>query len=470
MKRNDRYIWIGTGIGLLVLVFAMAFAPAVLAQSKNQESEEYVETFKEVFRYIENNFVEEIDPKVLFEGALKGMFATLDDPYSYYLDEVDFSNLTDTTTGNFGGVGLIISKPTVDADDPDAEPSYVEVVTPIEGTPAYRAGVSAGDYITAIEGESTEPLTIDEVVRRLRGTPGSSVTVTLLRGKSTVFDVEIVRDVIEVPTVKSTMIDDDIGYIRITNFTPFTDNRVEDALLDLELARYKALIIDVRNNPGGLLRSVIDTADLFLSDQVIVTTRSRVRRENEVYTAEEGVLVPTYIPMIVLINKGSASASEILAGALRDNGRAILIGENTYGKASVQQVRDLGNYGFKLTTARYHTPSGRNIDEVGIEPDRTISEPELSEEDQAELRKLTEERRIKTFVEENPHPTEEQIAGFIRDLATDGITLEDRLVRKMIRNEVNRTNNDPPVVDVDYDLVLREAVQVLRQSLSAETQ
>ena len=467
MKPNDRNLWLGAGIGFLVILFAAAFAPSVLAQSRQSKTEDYLETFEEIFRYIENNFVEEIDPEALFEGALSGMFDVLDDPYSYYLNELDFANLSDTTTGNFGGVGLIISK----LDEPEGEesvPAYIEVVTPIEGTPAYRAGISAGDLITAIEGGTTEELTIDEVVDRLRGEPGSRVIVTIQRGRRALFDVEIIRDVIEVPTVQSAMIDDEIGYIRITNFTPFTDDRVEDAIFDLELSRYKALVIDVRNNPGGLLRAVIDTADIFLAGDTIVSTKSRVRRENEIFSANDDRLVPDDIPMIVLINAGSASASEILAGALRDNGRATLIGETTYGKASVQQVKDLGEVGFKITTARYYTPSGRNIDEVGIDPDRIVTEPDLSELDAEELAVLVEEQLVEAFVKDTGVPSESEIVSFLEQLEARGITLEERVVRRRIRVEVNRTNNDPPIFDIEFDLALQAAVADLQASLLAQ--
>jgi carboxyl-terminal processing protease len=467
MKRDDRFMWFGAGMALLALVLAAAFAPSAIAQSKESEAERYLKAFEEVYRYIQDNYVEEVDPKLLFEGALNGMFETLDDPYSYYLDELDFSRLGDTTTGNFGGVGLIISKQTAAEAGGADQPKYVEVVTPIEGTPAFRAGISAGDLITAIEKSSTEDLTIDDVVDQLRGAPGTPVNVTIRRGRSATFDVEIVRDLIEVPTVKSAMINDSIGYIRITNFTPYTDDRVEDAIFDLELSRYRGLIIDLRNNPGGLLRSVLDTADLFLSELPIVSTRSRIPGSNEVYTSDKRLLVPEELPIVVLINQGSASASEILAGALRDNERAMLIGETTYGKASVQDVRTLGEFGYKLTTARYFTPSGRNIDQTGIEPDRVISEPELSEDDQAELTRLIEERRITLFVEANPDPSDTKIDAFLSGLESDGITLDAKLVQRLIRNETNRTNNDPPVFDLEYDLVLQEAVAILEQSMTA---
>ncbi len=470
MKRKDQLLWLGAGAGLMFIVAFVAFAPTVLAQSNSDTSDEYLQTLSDVFRFIENNYVEEVEAKKLFEGALEGIFDALDDPYSYYLDDSAMENLGDVTTGNFGGVGLIITKPAPrgDEDEEDGaqtdEEKYVEVVSPIEGTPAYKAGLSAGDFITKIEGKSTRPYTIDEVVDRLRGEPGTEVQVTIKRGKSS-FDVSIKRDIIEVPTIKHAMIGDDIGYLKIIQFTPFTDNRIEESLKDFDSKGYKSLIIDLRNNPGGLFRSVIDIADLFLSEEVIVSTRSRIPEENEVYTADPGVKISGSTPIAVLINKGSASASEILAGALRDNDRAVLIGEQSYGKGSVQEVRNFGAGGFKLTTSRYYTPAGRNIEEIGIAPDLSVKPPELSDAEEEDLQTLNEGTRIRKFVEEHNNPSEQQINDFIQTLESEGIELEERLIRKLIRDEVNRTNNNPPVYDLEYDTVLQEAVRVLNESM-----
>ncbi len=464
MKRKDRFLWIGAGAGLMLIVVLVVFAPTVLAQSNSRTTEEYLQTLEDVFRFIENNYVDEVEAQKLFEGAMEGLFDALGDPYSYYLDVSDMENLGDVTTGNFGGVGLIITKP-APAEEDEGDEQFVEVVSPIEGTPAYKAGISAGDLITTIEGKSTKPYTIDQVVDRLRGEPGTKVGVTIMRGKST-FEVSIERDIIEVPTVKHAMIGDDIGYLKIVQFTPFTDNRVEETLAELDEQGYESLIIDLRNNPGGLFRSVIDVADLFLSGEVIVSTRSRIPEENEVYTSDEGVRHEPSKPIVVLINKGSASASEILAGALRDNDRAVLIGEQSYGKGSVQEVRNFGAGGFKLTTSRYYTPGGRNIEETGIDPDLSVQPPELTESEESELQTLNENDRFRSFVEQHPDPSEDEIAAFVRTLRNEGVALEERHIRKRIRNEVNRTNNNPPVYDLDYDVVLQEAVRVLRESMS----
>ncbi|MBT3272297.1 MAG: S41 family peptidase [Spirochaetales bacterium] len=463
MKNKERYIWMSAVLIAMVLIALVSFGPSAIAQSKTTDSEELIKTFKEVFDYIKNNYVEEIDPTTLFEGALNGMFDTLDDPYSYYLDPADMDAMSLTTTGNFGGVGLTISKQSrSDSENSNGDdPLYVEVVSPIEGTPAYRAGISAGDLIIKIEDESTENFTIDEAVDRIRGVPGTSVVVTIRRGKTRTFDVEIVRDVIEVPTVKSGMIDSKIAYLKITQFTPFTDDRVEESLKFFDEQQFESLIIDLRNNPGGRLSSVVQIADLLLREGNIVSTRSRVPQENEVFPASRRSLISDDLPILVLINKGSASASEILAGALRDNGKAKIIGETSYGKGSVQQVRSFGEGGFKLTTSRYYTPSGKNIDEVGIVPDTEISQEPLTEEEEVSLELLNEGNEIAKFVEATQTPEDSEIDDFLAELQNKGIMLEDRLIKRLIRNEVNRTNNDPPVFDLEYDLVLQEAVRQL---------
>ena len=468
MKSKERYIWMAAGAVLITCFALVAVAPTLLAQSNSSKSDEYLRSIREVFRYIEENYVEEVDPRQLLEGAMKGMFDTLDDPYSYYLTADGMSSLSEITVGEFGGVGIVISKQTR-ADAGDDEPRYIEVVSPIEDTPAFLAGILSGDLITNIGDESTEDLTIDDVVKRIRGEPGTPVTFTIQRDGRISFDVTVTRDVIEVPTVKQAMIDDTIGYLRIIEFTPFSDDRIRDALEYFELEGYKALIIDVRNNPGGLLKSVVDIADLFLSGDTIVSTRSRIPADNKIFNAKTRVETPLSYPIVVLINKGSASASEILAGALRDNNRASLVGETTFGKGSVQDVRSFSEGGIRLTTSRYFTPSGINIDKIGIDPDVVVAEDPFDEEEQASMLRLSEERTMAEFVEANPNPNEDELAAFIEDLRGDGIVLEERILRRLIRNQMNRVNNTNPVFDLDYDLALREAVKIIRNGTGQTT-
>jgi carboxyl-terminal processing protease len=456
-KTNERIFWIGITAMLLTLIVLLSFSPRVLATGYEAETQQQLGLFYEVLRFVQDNYVEEeaVAPEILIEGALKGMFEALDDPHSAYLSREEMRDLNDTTTGRFGGVGLIISKVERGA----------EVVSPIEDTPAYRAGITAGDIIIAIEDEPIIDFTIDEVVKVLRGEPGAPVRVTILRGKSLTFDVTIIRAMIEVPTVKRSMIDDKIGYLRIIQFTPLTPGKVREALAFFENNGYASLIVDLRSNPGGLLASVIDVADFFISRGPIVSTRSRVEAENHVfYSSQRETIVPSSIPVVVLINRGSASASEILAGALKDTSRAQLMGETSYGKGSVQQIKSIGEAGFRLTMSRYYTPSGVSIDKVGITPDTEVREPELTEEEEAAFTRLIEGDYVARFVEEHPAPGEAEITVFINTLRSEDIDLGSRIIRRLVRNELNRTNNNPPVYDLDFDLVLRQAVDTLRAS------
>ena len=472
MKNGDKLTWIGAACAAFIFTMVVTFTPRVEAEQSAQATQQYIDRIQYAFNFIMQNYVEEIPPEQLYEGAMQGLFESLDDPYSYYLTASDMEDLTDTTTGKFGGVGLYISKPAEsegDSQGNNGRDAYIKVVAPIEDTPAYRAGIHAGDYITKIEDESTKKLTVDDVVDRLRGEPGSTVTVTILRGKDITFDVDITRAIIEIPTVKHDMINGDIGYIRIIQFTPYTDDRVREALDEFKQKNYSKLIIDVRQNPGGLLTSVTDTVDLIQAEGTIVSTRSRIAQENEVFTADPAREVSGDIPIVVLIDKGSASASEILAGALKDTGRGILIGETSFGKGSVQKIIPFGNSGFKLTISRYYTPSGVNIDKVGIDPDVEVKEPELTEKDNEDLKAIFEQRLISNFVDKNPEASEERRNEFVEQLQREyDINLEDRVLQKLIRNEYQRRMDFPPVYDLKYDQPLQKAVDMLKNGTISE--
>lgn len=449
---------------LVAAVLAFTITPSVLAQNYS-ETDRVVDVFESVLRFIQQNYVDEVDADALLEGALEGMFDSLDDPYSTYLDADQMRGLTDTTTGEFGGVGLYIAKEQVEAQD---DSGFVRVVSPIEDTPAFRAGVRAGDLIVALreeddeEFETTSGLSIDEVVNRLRGTPGTDVTIRIRRGTRAEFPVTLERAIIEVPTVKYAMIPDDIGFLRIIQFTPRTAERVSAAVEFFESNEYESMIIDLRSNPGGLLDGVVDVADLFFERGTIVGTSGRVPQENERFTASPGAEIDEDIPVVVLIDEGSASAAEILAGSLQDRGRAYLIGETTFGKGSVQQVRRLGEGGFRMTMSRYYLPSGRYIDEVGVDPDEVVEPPELSDEQAEEYARLIESDRVAEWVRANSDPSEIDVDRFVERLQADGFDLPDRWIELTVRNEVNRQNNVQIVYDLEFDEVLQEAVRLLR--------
>jgi carboxyl-terminal processing protease len=435
-------------------------APQAQAQARGERNpaEQYISLIGNVFEFIQRHYIREIDPRVLFEGAMSGMLNSLEDPYTAFLPETEMSGLTDTTQGTFGGVGLFVSKP--NTPRPDGRPNYLEVSAPIEGTPGWRAGINPGDIIIQIDGESTDRLTSDECVARLRGQPGTDVTVLIRRGDRLEFPVTITRAIIEVPTVRYDMIGD-IGYIRLLTFTPMTADRTRDAINDFSSKGYRGIIIDLRNNYGGLLNAAVGVTSLFLERGVVVSTRSRIATENHIFNARGRAILPSNIPVIVLINRGSASAAEIVAGALKDHGRAFLVGEKTFGKGSVQQVYPLGRAGFKITTAHYYTPSGVNIDRIGIPPDREVRFPDFSEVDAVKLNSLLNSGRIPDFVLANPDATTAEINAFARILYRE-YEVDISLLARLIRSEQNRRSH-APVFDLEYDVQLMEAVKILRE-------
>jgi len=421
-------------------------------------SKEYMELMNGVFDFVQRNYVDEVDPAVLYRGALKGMLEALNDPYTLYLDQSASRSLNDTTAGQFGGVGLSISKPFESTPD---KPAYVEVASPIEDTPGYKAGIQAGDLIISANGVDTSTITMEEVLDILRGRVGEKVELVIRRGKNMDFPVTLTRAIIEVPTVKSGTIGT-IGYVRIIEFTPQTAERVQQALDSFKKANVTGLIIDLRNNPGGLITSVSDVADKFIDSGTIVSTKSRLAFENSVFTASPKKTTFKGLPIVVLINKGSASASEILSGALKDYHLAYLVGQRTYGKGSVQQVLPLSQTdGIKITMARYYTPSDVNIDKIGIPPDREIAFPELGEAGEKQYLELLKSNEVEKYVEAHPKMTEAQITSYAKTLHAKYPNIDERTLRKNVRNEVNRKVG-AMLYDLDYDIQLNEAISIIK--------
>lgn len=442
---------------LIVGVFTSQCFAENSSQNNKLSTFQYLKKLNTIFDFVQRNYVDDVDAKVLYEGAVKGLMESLDDPYTSYLDEETIRDLSDTTTGNFGGVGLSISKA---VESKPGKPAYVEVASPIEDSPGAKAGILAGDYITEIDGKPTAPMTMQDVLDHLRGEVGKPVTVTVLRGKNLKFSVELVRALIEVPTVKYGMINS-TGYLRIIQFTPDTPARVQDAIDFFEKNKFANMIIDLRDNPGGLITSVADVADKFIDEGPIVSTKSRLQNENTVFLANPKATKLKNIPIVVLINQGSASASEILAGALKDNHLAYLVGQRTYGKGSVQKVVPLSESEcIKMTIARYYTPSDTNIDKIGIPPDLEVLYPKLTEEDEQNYSKLIESDEINTYVENHPKMTEADISVFANELSTR-YKLNLSLLRRLIRIRVWRTEPSH-LYDLDYDIQLNAALDVLK--------
>jgi carboxyl-terminal processing protease len=463
-KVPSSLIWILSTV-IFSAFFIWAAAPLAIAQgTQNQDRNpaQYTSLLQNVFEFIQKHYVEEVDPQSLYEGAMKGMFDSLEDPYSSFLLESDMADLSENVIqGSYGGIGLYISKPV--GERADGKPPYVEVASPIEDTPGWRAGIKPGDFIVEIDGESTDALTMDAVLARLKGPPGVELKLLIRRGKNAAleFPVSVTREIIEVPTVKQAMIGS-TGYIRLISFSAMTVDRMREALQKFREQGYNSLIIDLRNNYGGLLQAAVDVSDMFLDDGVVVSVKSRNQGENRVYrSVRRTTLVGPEIPIVVLINRGSASASEIVAGALKDRGRAYLVGEKSFGKGSVQQVYPLDKTGFKITIARYYTPSDVNIDKIGIPPDREVLFPEFTDEDSEKLGELIKANRIPAFVEENPEAAPARVDSFARSL-NDEYGLDLSLVKRLIRDEQTRAQI-APVYDLEYDVQLQEAVKILRE-------
>ena len=445
----------------LLLCASQCFAESSLENDSKITSFQYVKKLNQVFDFVQQNYVDEVDPKILYEGALKGMLDAIGDPYTLYLDSDYMRDLSDTTSGSFGGVGLSISKAT---ESTPAKPAYVEVASPIDDTPGAKAGIQAGDLISAIDGLPTPTMTMNEVLQHLRGEIGTPVTVTIMRGASMKFDVTLIRALIEVPTVKFGMIEGTkIGYARLIQFTPDTALRLQDALDSFEKDGYTGLIIDLRDNPGGLITSAVDVADKFIENGPIVSTKSRLLFENTQFSAsKDKTTVRRDIPIVVLINKGAASASEIVSGALKDYHLAYLVGERTYGKGSVQQVIPLSSTdGIKITMARYYTPSDMNIDKIGIPPDQEVKNlKEFTPEEEKFYVDLVNSETITKAAESKPNMSEADIAMEAAKIAKD-YPLDERLIRRLIRIQVQKTQ--PSVLyDLDYDLQLNAAIKVVQ--------
>ncbi|OHB40730.1 MAG: peptidase S41, partial [Phenylobacterium sp. RIFCSPHIGHO2_01_FULL_70_10] len=324
-----------------------------------------LELFGDVLDTVERQYVTEIDETKLIESAIDGMLTSLD-PHSGYLNPESFDEMRDQTRGEYGGLGIEVT----------SEDGVVKVISPMDDTPAARAGVKAGDYITAVNGESVLGMTVSDAVKQMRGKPGEAVTLSIAREKSDPFDVEIVREVIKPKSAVARM-EGDYGYLRVSAFNERTTEEAEQAFGALRAKNpdMKGLILDLRNNPGGLLDQAVGISDLFLENGEIVSQRGRDARDVERYNARPGDIAEG-LPMVVLINTGSASAAEIVAGALQDRKRAELVGLTSFGKGSVQTVIPLrgGMDGaLKLTTARYYTPAGRSIQQTGIEPDLEVA-------------------------------------------------------------------------------------------------
>ncbi|MDH4232487.1 MAG: S41 family peptidase [Nitrospirota bacterium] len=359
VKKRIVVIW------LLIFIVASTgiFIGRWSVNSVSAEGEGYEElrSFTEVMSMVKKYYVEEVKTKDLVYGAIKGMLNSLD-PHSSFMTPESYKEMQVDTKGEFGGLGIQIG----------LKDNMLTVIAPIEDTPAFKAGIKAGDKIIKIDNESTKDMNLQDAVSKMRGAPKTSVTLSIFReGWKDTKDFTIVRDIIKIKSVKSKVLENNIGYVKLSQFQEQTADDLADALRQLNASKVTSLVLDLRNDPGGLLNSAIDVTGQFLpKGKLVVYTKTRTGEKSEFYTSGETVFTP---PMIVLVNQGSASASEIVAGALKDWNRAVILGTQTFGKGSVQTVIPLsGGAGLRLTTAKYYTPKGISIQNTGITPDIVV--------------------------------------------------------------------------------------------------
>jgi len=423
-----------TGVSLTITQGVLAEKP----ESKTQLSLPLaqLQNFTNIYAKIKADYVEQVDDKTLLTHAIRGMLSGLD-PHSSYLDPEQYQELRIGTTGQFGGLGIQVGM----------EDGFVKVIAPIDDTPAFRAGMEAGDLIIRLDDKPVKGMTLDGAVKLMRGEPGSDIVLTVVRaGKDKPFKVTITRDIIKVKSVKNRMLEPDFGYVRISNFQSKTGSHLLDAIKKLSKenkGKLKGLILDLRNNPGGVLHAAAEVSDLFLHKGKIVYTEGRIENSYMEFNAKPGDVLDG-APLIVLINGGSASASEIVAGALQDHQRGIIVGTKSFGKGSVQTIQELPSGGaVKMTTARYYTPKGRSIQAEGIEPDIKLERVKITKLDEPNVGSVKEADLSGHLV--NP---------------TNGDDENANTGKKQSSKDNKKTEETKPLSSTDYQLY--EALNLLK--------
>jgi carboxyl-terminal processing protease len=479
-----------------ILILILASFPVLAQESQDvveQEAEEeteqeseiheiddvyrQMELFSTALSYVLRNYYEDLtkeDLEQAMNGAIRGMLQGLGDRYSFYQPETRRKReQEDLFFAKFGGLGIRI------LPSPDG---FVNIVQPLDGTPAMRAGLHSGDKIIRVDGESIANMSIDDVVGILRGEVGTNVTITILRpGREMPFDVTVTRAIITNPSVNGVMIDDQIGYISIDRFSSGTPEELRKKIEELRGEGMNALILNLRNNTGGVMTAAVSVADAFLSEGVIVSTVGRLDKYDSVHRSEKGMLCPADMPLVVLVNENSASGSEIVAGALKDHKRGIILGEKTFGKGVVQQRFPLDDErAVSITVSIYKTPSGAWIHEKGIEPDIAVEQPNILEgEDSKMLTKFYEGEYVDKFVydyiDKNPdlslaeqlQALEAGMPELMKTLADNEITLSEKIVSWYVRRTLKSTKNILNI-DLEIDLQLARAVEEIKKLMTPE--
>jgi len=456
MKRKNL---LGLLISLLLLV--VGTATQIQGNDKAKEENKYNisepalhELFNTVLYHMKNDYVDEVSNEELWFGAIQGMLSATGDAHTRFMTPDEFSELNVETRGNFGGIGIEISM----------RDSILTVVSPIEGTPGMRAGLEPGDKIVEINKESTKDMTLNEAVEKMRGTPGTPVTLSIARENETeILTFEIIREIIKIQVVSSGIIDGTkIGYIKLKQFSQSAPMDVSNAIKELQNQKVKGLILDLRWNPGGLLDAAHKIGNLFIKEGVIVSTRGRRPELNRVFEAVPGEAIASDIPLVVLVNQGSASASEIVTGAVKDHKRGKVVGVKTFGKGSVQSVIPLmNNTGIALTIQKYYTPTGESIHKKGILPDVEIEATDFTRRDKINFKDLTDKKIISDFVKAHNEYNAENVKLFQKHIKDKGYELSDFAAKYVLKQEVFKVGVRP-LYDKELDVQLQKAISLFK--------
>ena len=419
-------------------------------------------TLERLYQYVEKNYLYDIDYDAVYEAMATALFNTLGDKYSYYVKAEKAEDYGDDVKGSYGGLGLYFSKSYVQYQDPEDERTLYAVISQaFPDTPCSRAGLMTGDLITEINGQSVVELEASDCAKLMKGNPGTTVSLTIKRGAS-VFTIDLVREIVTVPTVVYEMIDSDNAYLRILEFSRGTYRSISDALDKLSAKGMQKLIIDLRNNPGGDVDSALAIVDLFVSNTDLLYLSYKDPSKNIRYSATSKITVSPDVDIAILTNGGTASAAEIFSAAMRDTGRAVLVGTKTFGKGVMQLVSSFGDGYISVTTASFSGPTGKPINKEGVLPDIEIADISIEEDEVQPYLDLMNSNAISTFVDNNPDFTDENLKKFATQNSECGLRQEVLLL--LVRNEyLGRMNyDDRPLADIKYDVVCKTAYDYLQ--------
>ncbi|MBV6494356.1 MAG: hypothetical protein LDLANPLL_02388 [Turneriella sp.] len=445
------------GLICCLVIFTAATASQMDASPKKEISDEgLTELFNAALFHVQGDYVDEVSRQTLIFGAIRGMLSSLDDAHTRFMTPDETNELQTEMRGNFGGLGIEISQ----------RDNVLTVVSPIDDTPAMRAGIRPNDKIVEIDKKSTRDLSLTDAVKLLRGKPGTSVNISVVReGEDEVLYFDLVREIIKIKVVTSEFLEKEkLGYVRLKQFNQTATEDLARVIGEFKKKKARGLILDLRWNPGGLLDAAQRISNFFIKSGVIVSTRGRKKELDKVFNANPSAAIAADIPLVVLANEGSASASEIVTGAIKDHKRGKFIGVKTFGKGSVQNVISL-MYGtsMALTIQKYYTPSGVSIHKKGIEPDIKVPALDFNKDDRRHYKEIKEKKILSNFVKEHKHYNAETVKKFQKMLEDRGLTLSDFAAKKTLKDEYTK-NSPRPILDMEFDVQLQRAIKELTKT------